>query len=221
MHWIDRGPEPGGVEHYRSTYTHGWVNFYCHGVGERPRNSHWRRFTEDLRVVFHSLCGYCEEIDKGEVEHFRPKSLFPYLVYEWSNWLFACRACNQAKQEKWPAEGYIDPCDEEQRPLNDLYFDFDFETGHVSPNEGLTPDALVVVQALIDDLHLNFYHHLKKRRAWIEVLTKVWREPSGPVSAELKELVVSKANREVELSSLTRAWLAAHNCVLEDSPGLA
>ena len=28
MHWVDRGPEPGGLGHIRQAYTPRWVQFY-------------------------------------------------------------------------------------------------------------------------------------------------------------------------------------------------
>lgn len=32
------------------------------------------------------------------VEHYRPQSLFPHLITEWSNLYYACSACNGAKR---------------------------------------------------------------------------------------------------------------------------
>ena len=97
MHWIERGPEPAKLEPIRKTYTQPWIDFYVHDVGQKPTDARWREFRHELTEEFDNLCAYCEETDRGEVDHFRPKKLYPALVYAWSNWLFACRACNQAK----------------------------------------------------------------------------------------------------------------------------
>jgi hypothetical protein len=42
-------------------------------------------------------CMYCEDSAANEVEHFRPKSLFPELVFSWINYLYSCGPCNRAK----------------------------------------------------------------------------------------------------------------------------
>ena len=97
MHWVDRGPEPTGLGAIRGRYTPRWIGYYRNGVGNRPTDSRWRDFRKYLGQRFHLQCGYCESICEGQVDHFQPKSRFPELVYEWSNWIFACSACNQAK----------------------------------------------------------------------------------------------------------------------------
>ena len=118
MHWIDRGPEPRGLGEIRERYTPRWIGHYRDSVETKPTDSRWRDFHDELEQRFFGLCGYCESIDKGEVDHFHPKSRFPESVYDWSNWIFACHDCNQAKGDKWPGGGYVDPCamDESCRP---------------------------------------------------------------------------------------------------------
>ncbi|WP_334597259.1 retron system putative HNH endonuclease [Pseudomonas alvandae] len=48
-------------------------------------------------------CAFCECIPSEggniEVEHFRPKSLYPSETFEWENLLPACRRCNSAKDD--------------------------------------------------------------------------------------------------------------------------
>ncbi|MFT4927654.1 MAG: hypothetical protein ACI8WB_003767, partial [Phenylobacterium sp.] len=74
---------------------------------------------------FHNNCGYCgtaiptpirpdereSVVGKGDVDHFLPKSIFPELVYEWSNYIWCCKACNQHKRE-FHSDQYplLDPC---------------------------------------------------------------------------------------------------------------
>ena len=203
MHWIERRPEPAKLKPIREHYTQPWIEFYRDSLGKKPSDARWREFREDLIEEFHGICAYCEEIDRGEVDHFRPKKLYPALVYEWLNWLFACRACNQTKSEKWPTQGYIDPCDEGQRPLEDRYFGFDFLTGHVTPSQFLQDGEADKAQKLIDDLGLNILHHLKRRRLWIEALEIFWGETGGPPSPELEKIRLLRTKQTTELSSLT------------------
>ena len=42
-------------------------------------------------------CVYCEDSMADEVEHFRPKNLYPELVFDWSNYVYSCGPCNGSK----------------------------------------------------------------------------------------------------------------------------
>ena len=56
-----------------------------------------------------SKCAYCEsgmtESGSQQVEHFKPKALFPSLAYDWNNYFLACAGCNGAKSDQWPHMG--------------------------------------------------------------------------------------------------------------------
>ena len=207
MHWVDRGPEPGGLEEIRERYTPRWIQYYRNEVGTKPTDSRWRDFHDELQRRFGSLCGYCESPDRGEVDHFKPKSRFPELVYEWFDWIFACRACNQAKREKWPIDGYVDPCSTSQSRRPETYFTFDTKTGEVVPMKELSPDRFDKVQRMIDDLKLNDWHHLVYRRRLLVKMAETIPDDPGEetsVSSRLRSILTS---RSYELSSLARAWL--------------
>jgi uncharacterized protein (TIGR02646 family) len=49
----------------------------------------------------HGKCAYCEcsviESSYLEVEHYKPKSLYPEKVFDWENFLPACSHCNKIK----------------------------------------------------------------------------------------------------------------------------
>lgn len=167
MHCVDRGQEPEGLQPVRSHYTPRWVEHYRNGTGSKPSDSRWRDFHDDLGGVFFGLCAYCEESCRGEIEHFRPKSRFPQLVYDWSNWVFACHDCNHAKSERWPPRWYVDPCARSRSALPEQFFTFDSLTGEVIPRESLSPVRRKKAMQMIDDLRLNDLHHLRKRRTWI------------------------------------------------------
>ncbi|MEY8689429.1 MAG: HNH endonuclease [Leptothrix sp. (in: b-proteobacteria)] len=42
-------------------------------------------------------CMYCSGSEASQVEHYRPKSSYPALTFDWSNLLWACGQCNQLK----------------------------------------------------------------------------------------------------------------------------
>ncbi len=46
-------------------------------------------------------CMYCEDAPADEVEHHRPKDLYPERVFVWSNYLYACGPCNGPKNNRF------------------------------------------------------------------------------------------------------------------------
>lgn len=46
-------------------------------------------------------CGYCEDSVGNEVEHIKPKDLYPERVFVWENYLLACGQCNRAKSNRF------------------------------------------------------------------------------------------------------------------------
>lgn len=46
-------------------------------------------------------CAYCEDSMADEVEHIRPKDLYPGEVFGWPNYLYACGPCNSPKGNGW------------------------------------------------------------------------------------------------------------------------
>ena len=216
MHWVDRGPEPGGLGVIRLRYTPRWIQYYRSGVGSKPTDSRWRDFHYELGQLFRGLCGYCESPDKGEVDHFRPKSRFPESVYEWSNWIFACRACNQSKREKWPEGGYVDPCAALASDRPETYFTFVTKTGEIVPLKELDSDRWHKAQMMIEDLKLNDWHHLVYRRRLLFKMEETI--PDDPreetlVSSRLRRILTM---RSYELSSLARAWLVERGYLVGD-----
>ena len=203
MHWVDRGPEPVRLAPIRARHTPGWVRFYERGKGHRPTDHAWQSFRDDLKPAFHGLCAYCEQIDPGEVDHFRPKSQFPDEVYIWSNWLFSCHPCNQAKREKWPDEDYVNPCSTDYSDRPEHYFDFSIGSGRIIARTGLSCQEKCKAWRMIKDLKLNEWYQVKERKNWINTLD-ILPEPLPP---GLLTKVQNLAKRSKPLSSVTRVWL--------------
>ncbi len=206
MHWVNRGKEPGELNAIRGRYTPRWVAYYPSRIGVRPRDSRWRDFHNDIGAAFAGLCGYCEKTTKGEVDHFRPKSKFPELVYEWANWVFACADCNQKKLDKWPAGGYVDPCARTLPARPEAFFDFDTATGEILTKEGLTAQRRRKALQTIRDLGLNDEHHLKARLYVIALLKEIisyMPDNYVAISGRLRQIIA----RDKPLSSIARALL--------------
>jgi uncharacterized protein (TIGR02646 family) len=93
--------------------------------------------------MFHGKCAYCESkimvVTYGEIEHFRPKSIYVDLTFTWENLLLSCDICNNTnhKGTKFPldSQGYpllIDPTDPTIEPSNHLEFSWDATAGIAS-----------------------------------------------------------------------------------------
>lgn len=122
-----------------------------------------KQVKDSLKTMFSGKCAYCEShithIGYGHIEHFRPKSKFPDLCFEWSNLMLGCEICNGKgyKGDKFPEnhEGalFVNPVEENP----DEFFDFEFdpsagvaivisknERGNTSENElGLNRSELI------------------------------------------------------------------------------
>ena len=210
MHWVDRGSEPDGLEAIRTRYTPRWIRHYRDNEGTRPGDARWRDFRDDLYTSFRGLCAYCEEQSNEELDHFRPVSKFPELVYQWSNWLLACTACNRAKGAKWPGEGYVDPCAKSMDQRPEAYFTFDTLTGSMLPRKGLSPERHVRATIMIKDLDLNGRSHLLERMRVVVRLSLLAKIPNH----EHRSRAFAKlSSRSWPLSSVVRLWLRENGYV--------
>ncbi len=165
MRWVDRGPKPDGVDGYARQFTQGWVDHFRNDIGGRPTDSYWREFRPRLGMQSDGNCWYCERRCEpasevggkaATVDHFKPRSRFPELTYEWTNWVFSCRRCNEdSKGDRWPAVGYVDPgaVGECERP--ERYFAYDMLTGEIVPHPNMKGDGKERAESTINDLGLN------------------------------------------------------------------
>ncbi len=65
----------------------------------RSANSTFRavRSTLDQMCQGSRRCAYCEDSYADEIEHIRPKDLYPEQVFVWKNYLYSCGPCNGPK----------------------------------------------------------------------------------------------------------------------------
>ena len=49
-------------------------------------------------------CMYCSGSEASNVEHFRPKAIFPERAMDWNNFLWICGICNQKKGDHFPPD---------------------------------------------------------------------------------------------------------------------
>lgn len=80
---------------------------------------------EALKEMYGELCCYCEGnislTGYEEIEHYRPKSKYPELCFEWSNLHQVCKICNVIKNNKWD-EDYPILCPTDDKIENHLFY---------------------------------------------------------------------------------------------------
>ena len=72
----------------------------------------WTAAKRVLKADTGGKCAYCEAstqiVAHGDVEHFRPKSVYWWLAFVFDNYLFSCQICNQSyKGDKFPIAGAV------------------------------------------------------------------------------------------------------------------
>ena len=69
----------------------------------RKSNSTFRAVRETLQTMCGATgrCMYCEDSMADEIEHFKPKDLYPEAVFLWPNLLYACGPCNGSKRHRF------------------------------------------------------------------------------------------------------------------------
>ncbi|MBL9044104.1 MAG: hypothetical protein JNM83_21025 [Myxococcales bacterium] len=61
----------------------------------------------DIEVLLEQMCcggrrcAYCEDTLAHQIEHRWPKNLYPELVFDWLNFLYACGSCNLKKGSRF------------------------------------------------------------------------------------------------------------------------
>lgn len=69
----------------------------------------WKTAKTQLKKESCGKCAYCEAntdvVAHGDVEHYRPKSVYWWLAYTYDNYLYVCQICNQVyKSDHFPTE---------------------------------------------------------------------------------------------------------------------
>jgi 5-methylcytosine-specific restriction endonuclease McrA len=172
---------------------------YADRVDEAERTFKSRNRARDVtfRVVRDTLttmcsgarrCCYCEDSAADEVEHIKPKNLYPEVCFAWHNYLYACGPCNGPKNDRFailfgptrtllevarrpkapvvpppPGEpALIDPRHED--PLRFMFLDL-LDTFWFSPVAAKGTEDFERAQYTIKVLRLNVREYLPKARA--------------------------------------------------------
>ena len=141
------------------------------------RSTIWREFKDPLADLSHDKCWYCEvkqERSDNAVDHFRPKSIYPWLAFEKGNLRYSCTYCNSLRKnpETGGTEGKGDSF-----PL------FNEAQRATAPGQEAHEDPVLLDPCRTQDPGLlDFYadgrpcprypnHHMRKRRAETSIKT--------------------------------------------------
>ncbi|MDE2938438.1 MAG: TIGR02646 family protein [Chloroflexota bacterium] len=177
MHSVPRSPEPDYWEQLKTKYQR-WEDL--EGLDRV-------QIRDSLVEDFGPICAYCERPcmsptpthdspDEETIDHFRPRSRFHHLSFDWLNLIYACQRCNQSKNNQWPGfdddvtnqwlaaaypgrymapPEYVNPNATDDRRLAQEFFTYDFDTGEMLPAEELDPAEWSMAVRTIRDIDLN------------------------------------------------------------------
>ena len=97
-----------------------WTKEYMSYIekGQPPPESVATRYNHSdikstVKKETYGKCAYCESyvqhVYPGDIEHIKPKSKYPKLIFEWENLTYVCWQCNHSK---------LDQYDEDCPPIN-------------------------------------------------------------------------------------------------------
>ena len=119
----------------------------------------WKKAKAQLLKETNNKCAYCEAPTKvvayGDVEHYRPKSMYWWLAYCYENYLPSCQLCNQKyKKAKFPRKNSKMKSPAAIRSNStDAFIE--------SRKESLTPDSLDPTSvSAFDDEHLDEWAYI-------------------------------------------------------------
>lgn len=74
---------------------------------ENARKARWfKPIIRALQIISgpDERCMCCSGSESSQIEHFRPKAVFPRLAMTWENFLWACGSCNRFKGDRFPLD---------------------------------------------------------------------------------------------------------------------
>lgn len=133
-------------------------------ASEFRRHAYWSEIHDDLYQDYKGICAYCaswtprtpsKRLDHTSVDHFLPKSLNPYLAYEWDNFRLCRSRLNANKADQLTV---IDPL-----YVTNGWFALDFATFLIIANDSIPTYIQFHVDESISTLGLNVDDYVNER----------------------------------------------------------
>ncbi|MDD5272549.1 MAG: TIGR02646 family protein, partial [Methylovulum sp.] len=171
MRKLDRPESPDCL----ASHAEQWTQEYLAARAKNPKQPfRWRKpecyqaIRESLRAMTQGHCAFCDAVlgisSRETVEHFRPKSQFPDLAYDWWNLFPCCDLCQAQKLEKF-AEELLKP-DADDFAFS-RYFIANCKTGELEPSPQAEPACRQRAAITIDLYGLNLPARITARkREW-------------------------------------------------------
>ena len=163
---------------------------------ESRETNQYQDHKDDLKEDFNHRCGYCDAPDKWrdtyyEIDHFVPKTFLKTIgIAEYSNLVYSCRYCNNAKSNTWPTgnekvhndgeQGFIDPCNH----TYDKCFERD-ENGFIRPRGNELSRYIYKALRLDHRRHANYWILEKLESTLLKIEGYVSKADSELLTSEL------------------------------------
>lgn len=154
MHKLNRLPQPVCLEANAAK----WTDAFAAARQQNPKYQFrwpqpdcYQSVRKRLLEMTKTHCAFCDGLLGAEsretVEHFRPKSQFQSLAYQWDNLFPCCDMCQSQKREQFD-DGLLKPDETDYAFMR--YFVVNFKTGEIEPSphadEPLQNRAKVTIQ---------------------------------------------------------------------------
>lgn len=127
-----------------------------------------------LRTETRYHCSFCDgfplEVTGETIEHFRSKSSCPLLSYVWANLLYCCKYCNESKGEN-PERNLLKP--DNPNYNFEKYFLFDYDSGRIEINPGLSGIEKLRAENTILIYGLNEYNRPNWRKRFLRLFQQM------------------------------------------------
>lgn len=138
-----------------------------------------------LSAMTQQHCSFCDSFPMGEIipntiEHFRPKSSFPHLAYEWTNLYLCCGNCQEKNENYSPL--LLQP-DAANYNFHD-YFSYNFRTGELEPNLASSTNRQDRAAKTIELYKLNEFGRPQSRKRELDKYTSCQKNPVNTLTED-------------------------------------
>jgi hypothetical protein len=134
---------------------------------EFNRHDYWRNILDEMHAGYDGICMYCASwtprapqgasLQQSSIDHFMPKSLYPSLAYDWTNF----RLCRTDINSNKGIEQYVpDPFG-----IQNDWFQVDFATWRVGPSTNAPQYIYHRIRATFVKLGLNDEFYIEERQS--------------------------------------------------------